>query len=166
MTRKITSRELTEPEQRYLEFIESYRTLILSTLSHKGHPEVSYAPFIRGDNGNFYIFISELAHHTGNLMAVPECSLFLGQPEQEQKNIFACERVVFNCRASEVARDDPAFTKHLDQMQAVFGDTLKLLRGLRDFHLFELVPLSGQYTVGFANAFTINADGSLVHRTG
>lgn len=164
MTKKITSQELTELAQRCRAFINSHSTLILSTLSKDGNPEISYAPFIRDDNGAFYIFISELAHHTGNLMAKPECSLFIGQPEQEQKNPFACERVVFNCRASEIMRDDPSFEIHLDQMQAIFGNTLKLLRGLGDFHLFELAPLSGQYTKGFASAFTINPDGSLIHR--
>ena len=164
MAKKITSRELADLESKYQKHIQAHRTLVLSTLSEEGFADISYAPFIQDEHGLFYIFVSELAQHTGNLMVNPECSVFIGQPEQDQKNPFACERVVFRCRASEVFKNDPVYESRLDQMQNKLGDTVKLLRSLPDFHLFALAPGSGHYINGFASAFTINADGSLTHR--
>ena len=164
MTKTITSRELEKLEKKYQSHIESHQTFVLSTVSKEGLPDISYAPFIRDDRGVFYIFISELAQHTDNLLNNPECSVFIGQPEQEKKTPFACERVIFHCRASEILKADFAYESRLDQMQARLGETVTLLRSLPDFHLFALVPQSGQYISGFARAFNISADGSLTHR--
>ena len=143
--------------------IQSHKTLTLSTLSAGNRPEISYTPYMRGADGEFYIFVSELAHHTPNLLANPVCSILFAAPESETKNLFARERAFFNCDAREIKRGTPECDGKLNQMEERFGGTVELLRGLPDFHLFVLKPVSGQYTVGFGKAFTINSDGSLTH---
>ncbi|MRI33093.1 pyridoxamine 5-phosphate oxidase [Endozoicomonas sp. OPT23] len=143
--------------------VDSHKTLSLSTLSESGHPEISYTPFIRSEEGEFYIFISELAHHTANLLLNPKCSILFAVPESETRNLFARERAFFNCTTEEVERGCDAFNVRLDQFQEAFGNTVELLRSMSDFHLFKLTPFNGQYTVGFGKAFTINNDGSLTH---
>ena len=145
------------------QLIDSHKTLSLSTLSKENHPEISYTPFIRGESGEFYIFISELAHHTPNLMLNPKTSILFAAPESETRNLFARERAFFNCTTEEVERGCDEFNRRLDQFQEVFGNTVELLKSMPDFHLFRLTPFNGQYTVGFGKAFTVNNDGSLTH---
>ena len=143
--------------------IDSRKTLALSTLSEKGLPDISYAPFIRGDDGEFYIFVSDIAHHTGNLLANPSCSVLFAAPESATKNVFTLERAIFNCRAVELKRESQECEERLNQMQEILGNTVEVLRNLADFHLFALKPVYGQYTVGFGKAFIINPGGSLTH---
>ena len=140
------------------QLINSHKTLTLSTLSAEGNPEISYTPFIRGENGEFYIFVSELAHHTPNLLVNPKCSILFAAPESETKNLFARERAFFNCEVTEVPRGTESCDATLDNIQEQFGKTVDLLRGLPDFHLFALKPVNGQYTIGFGKAFTITAE--------
>ncbi len=143
--------------------IQSHKTLTLSTLSSEGFPEISYTPFLRGEDGTFIIFISELAHHTPNLLAHPVCSVLFAGLESETKNMFARERVFFRCQVQELPRDTEECDAWLDKMQNAFGNTVQVLRNLPDFHLFALKPINGQYTIGFGKAFSIHEDGSLSH---
>ena len=159
----IDGAELATIAEGYQQLIESHKTLTLSTLSAEGNPEISYTPFIRGEDGEFYIFVSELAHHTPNLLANPKCSILFAAPESETRNLFARERAFFNCDVTELPRGTESCDATLDKIQEQFGNTVEVLRGLPDFHLFALKPVSGQYTIGFGKAFTINADGSLTH---
>lgn len=166
MNKKVTvieGEELAAVAESGQRLVNSHKTLTLSTLSPEGKPEISYTPYLCGKDGIFYIFISELAHHTPNLQANPVCSIFFATPESETKNLFARERAFFNCQAEELPRDTDNCDHWLDLIQEKFGNTVEVLRNLPDFHLFALKPLSGQYTVGFGKAFKINADGSFTH---
>lgn len=143
--------------------IASHQTLSLSTLSATGRPEISYTPFLQGKDGRFYIFISELAHHTPNLLANVACAILFAAPEAETKNPFARERAFFNCEAEELPRGTDACDQYLSKLRERFGKTVELLRQLPDFHLFALTPLEGQYTVGFGKAFRVDSEGRLSH---
>lgn len=145
------------------QLINRHQTLILSTLSPEGMPEISYAPYLRGEDGAFYIFVSELAHHTPNLQTHPVCSMLFAAPESETKNLFARERLFFHCQAEELPRETADCDHWLDRIQEKFGKTVEVLRHLPDFHLFRLKPLHGQYTIGFGKAFKIHGDGSFSH---
>lgn len=159
----IEGEELTAIAKTCQKLVNSHKTLTLSTLSPEGRPEISYTPYFRGEDGTFYIFISELAHHTLNLQTNPVCSIFFAAPESETKNLFARERVFFHCQAEELARGTESCDHWLDLIQEKFGNTVEVLRNLPDFHLFALKPQNGQYTVGFGKAFKINADGTFSH---
>lgn len=144
--------------------IQSQLTILLGTVNDSGEPLCSYAPFTRDTAGVFYIFISELAEHTGNLMHHPEVSVLLIQPEAEAKNPFARQRAVFHCRADRVAPDSDTFTQIMADLTQRFGDTVTLLQSLPDFHLFALKPQSGTFVAGFGQAFQIDlGDGTLTH---
>ena len=159
----IDGAELATIAEGYQQLIMSHKTLTLSTLSVEGYPEISYTPYIRDEDGVFYIFVSELAHHTPNLQANPKCSILFAAPESETRNLFARERAFFNCDVEELPRGTENCDILLDKIQKTFGNTVELLRGLPDFHLFALKPMRGQYTIGFGKAFTIHQDGSLTH---
>ena len=153
---------LTDKANALQELLASQQTLLLSTVSVSGLPDLSYAPFVRDQAGCFYIFVSELAAHTANLLANPKASAMLIRPESESSNLFARERAVFICKPREIGRNEQLYSTQLKAMQAQFGEIVNLLRSLSDFHLFALCPESGRYVAGFGQAYTINVtDGSV-----
>ncbi len=154
--------DLTEKENALNNLLVSQKTLLLSTASINGEPDLGYAPFVRDQAGCFYIFISELAAHTANLFANPRTTVMFIRPEAESKNLFARERALFQCAVREIKRDDNNYLTHLNALQAKFGEVVGALRSLSDFHLFALSPETGKYVAGFGQAYTVNLpDGTL-----
>ena len=154
--------ELEEFTRRYHKLILSSQTLTLSTASALGVPDISYAPFVRDQAGVFYIYVSELASHTTNLLNNPLAAILFIRSEAESRNLFARERVVLSCRVKEIMPDELIYTNQLQALQDKFGEVVSVLRSLSDFHLFALHPESGRYVFGFGKAFNINSqDGSL-----
>ena len=161
---EISEQELEDYTRQYHELIASQQTLTLSTASANGVPVISYAPFVRDQSGAFYIYVSEMAGHTANLLNNPQASILFIRPESESRNLFARERAVFSCSVKEIIRDNEVYTHQIEALQDKFGEVVGLLRSLSDFHLFALRPESGRYVVGFGRAFTINVnDGTLRH---
>ena len=161
---ELNQQELEDITRRYQELIASQQTLLLSTASTNGNPDISYAPFVRDHAGVFYIYVSEMACHTVNLLSNPQASILFIRPESESRNLFARERAVLNCRVQEISRDDAVYADRLQALQEQFGEVVSVLRSLSDFHLFSLRLENGRYVVGFGRAFTINAsDGTLSH---
>ncbi len=138
------------------ELMSAQQTLLLSTATTSGVPDLSYAPFVRDHTGRFYIFVSELAGHTANLLANPQASVMFIGIESESRNLFARERAVFACHVCEIAGDEPVYGVQLQALQDKFGEVVGVLRSLRDFHLFALIPENGRYVAGFGRAYTIN----------
>ena len=161
---EISTQELEDLCNRYQELMASQQTLLLSTVSANGVPDISYAPFVRDHAGVFYIFVSDMACHTNNLLTNPLASILFIRPESESRNLFARERAVLNCSIKEISRDDAIYADRLQALQDQFGEVVSVLRSLSDFHLFALHPENGRYVVGFGRAFNINViDGSLRH---
>jgi heme iron utilization protein len=142
--------------------LASQQTLLLSTASANGFPDISYAPFVRDDSSCFYILISELAAHTHNLLSNRHASVMFIRPETESNNLFARERAIFDCTAQVIDRNDDRYSTLLMGLQQQFGDIVGVLRSLSDFHLFALCPVSGRYVAGFGQAFTINVKEGLL----
>ncbi len=70
-------------KESFANFKQSVKTLQLSTLTTEGKPNASYSPFVTDEQGNFYIFISQLASHTQDLLANLQASILLIQDEAE-----------------------------------------------------------------------------------
>ena len=160
---EISKQELEDFTKRYHELIASQQTLLLSTASANGIPDISYAPFVRDQAGLFYIYVSEMASHTANLLNNPQASILFIRPESESRNLFARERVVLGSSVKEIIRGTEIYANRTQALQEKFGEVVSVLRSLSDFHLFSLRPESGRYVVGFGQAFTINVnDGTLL----
>lgn len=156
------STDLTKRAITLQALLASQQTLLLSTASATGFPDISYAPFVRDEAGPFTILISELATHTGNLLANPRASVMFIRPESESNNLFARKRAIFDCTAKPIGRSDTGYSTQLMALQKQFGNIVEVLQSLSDFHLFSLTPVSGRYVAGFGQAYTINViDGSL-----
>lgn len=138
-------------------------TLLLSTLG-EDFPEISYAPFVRDEEGVFYIFISELAAHTQNLLRNPLASVMFIADEEGSRNLFARERLTFKCEAHEMLSSESHYPLLLDKLEKKFGNVVGMLRSLPDFHLFCLRPIEGRYVVGFGSAYVVKPKtGELEH---
>jgi len=161
---EISTQELEDLSKRYQELMAAQQTLLLSTVSANGVPDISYAPFVRDQTGVFYIYVSEMACHTTNLLNNPRASLLFIRSESESPNLFARERAVLSCSVKEISRDDALYAERIQALQDKFGEVVSVLRSLSDFHLFALRPENGRYVVGFGRAFSINViDGTLCH---
>lgn len=134
---------------------QRHQTLLLSSLNDSV-PELSYAPYCCDEKGNFYIYISQLASHTNNLIQHQECSVMFIAEEQSSRNLFARERLSFSCRAELIATEHSDYQQRLEQLEQQFGEVIKLLRTLPDFCLFCLRPLEGRYVAGFGRAYLID----------
>lgn len=147
------------------EFRQRFETLLMSTSSYDGLPEASYAGYIE-DEGDYYVYTSELAKHTKNLQDNSRCSVLFIENEGEASHLLARKRLSYSCEVSEVSRKSPSFNAILDKLTARFGFVMNNLREMGDFHLFRLRPLSGNFVAGFAKAYTLTGDSlkSVKHR--
>ncbi len=135
---------------------DRHRTLLLATTGPEG-PEIGYAPCVLDEEEALCIFVSELAAHTRNLLAGSPAAVLFIEPEAEARNPFARRRLSLRCRAEEVTGETRE--RLLDRMEAAFGETVALLRGLPDFHLFRLQVESGSYVRGFGQAWKVSGNG-------
>ena len=149
-------------QESFLSFKESVKTLHLSTLTEEGKPNASYAPYVagqlEGDQGSFYIFVSQLASHTQDLLSNPETSILLMQDESSTRQIFARRRLSYQCFVEIVQGTEPGYNINMDALEARFGNVVTVLRGLPDFILFRLKPYKGQYVMGFGKAYKLTGE--------
>lgn len=146
----------SELYNRLNDLINLQQTLLFATATRNGLPELSVAPFVRDQNNCFYIYVSDLAGHTANLRANPLASVLFIRPEAESPNLFARERAIFSCEVREVTQQEQHYAVRLEALTVKFGETVKLLSTLPDFHLFAITPQSGRYIQGFGQAYQIN----------
>lgn len=133
-------------------FLASRRSLVLGTQAEDGRVELSVAPFVASEEG-FAVFLSDLAPHTANLRRSASVEALLLEDEADARQPFARTRVSLACSAMPIQSDDERGEVVLDQMESLFGGIVPLLRGLPDFHLFLLRPVSGRYVAGFGKAY-------------
>ena len=157
-----TGTDLVKLVDDYRALITAQRCLLLATSNCDSEAEISYAPYVRIEHV-FYIFVSELARHTGNMLRSRRASVMFIQPEAEAVNLFARRRLSLSCKVAEIRADDARYTPILEALQQACGDVVGLLTTLTDFHLLALTPESGQYVAGFGKAYCIDmADGRLL----
>ncbi len=156
-------------QQQCLNFWQARRSIILSTFNLEGISETSVTPFIADDAGNLYVFISELAQHTQNILCllsessttdseqknpIKLISGLLVADESETEQAFARERLTLQLFPSEVFRESDMFSALLSRFEQTFGEVIPLLTSLPDFHLIQLKVVKGGYVKGFGQAFT------------
>ena len=151
----INSQNANDIENQLDEFLNGIDSLMLATISGKGQPEASYAAYMEHERC-FYIFVSELASHTQNLKQSGVASVMFMENEADVRHAFARKRLTCQCLATVVGRDEPLFETVMEQMEEQFGNLIATLRGLGDFHLIQLKPLTGNFVAGFGKAFEVD----------
>ena len=147
-----------QPAKVCASLIEDMRSLQLSTVGVDGVPQCGYTPYLHRAPGSFYIFVSQLAAHTRNLLANGTVAIMIIADEQSTAQIFARTRVNYLCDAKQIQPDSPDYSLVLDDYQQRHGKMAGLLRQLPDFVLFQLQPLSGQFVMGVGKAYTLTGE--------
>ena len=147
------------PQVSFTSFKANVKTLALATLTEEARPNISYAPFVEDDNGNFYLFLSQLAHHTQELLSHEVASIMLMEDEQDSRQIFARQRISYHCEVDVILVDELEYELMLSALEQRFGNIIQLLRGLPDFILFKLQPYEGRYVKGFGKAYELVGEG-------
>lgn len=130
----------------------------MATLDADGLPEASYAPFVWFDDA-CHLFLSQLARHTQNLNVNPSLSLLIIEDEANTRNQFARRRIIWQGSAEVIDRDDALFGTVMQCFRDRFGDFIDIIEPLQDFQLFKVVPVSGRFIRGFAQAFQLSGEG-------
>ena len=137
----------------YEELRERSKSLIMSTTDTSGRPDASTVPYVYDDLGNFVVFISQLAQHTKNLKQQPQLAVMLIEDEAVSGNLFARKRAQYSCVASQADPEERGRLLELFRMR--HGKVVDLLASLPDFALFRLRPDSGQFVMGFGQAYRL-----------
>ena len=114
--------------------IKNIHSAVLSTSNLSNENNVSYAPIAVDKKNNFYIYVSELAKHTKNLLSNPNLSFMLIEDESNSTNIFARKRFTVNGEVEVIERDTDYWYSGINVMQMRFREQMKFLIEMRDFH--------------------------------
>ena len=142
-------------------FLAGFRSVQIASTDLDGVPDASYAPFVRCADNCFYLYVSALSTHTGNLRRSHRASLLLVQDESESRQIFARRRMTFQCEAVMVSRESLLHAKIMGMMREKFGEVMQMIEPLPDFRTFRLRPIKGSYVTGFAGRIISTARRSL-----
>lgn len=153
--------DMNQVREAYQQLAERFNSVIMATVNSKGFPEASYAAYVKHE-GDFYVYVSELATHTQNMADNGHAGLLFIEDEDKTANLFARQRVTYQCTALEVLRDREAFEAIMGLFEAKFGEFFKFLKQMQDFHLYRLTPHKGNFVQGFARAFILE-DAGLEH---
>jgi len=138
-------------------FIDSFKSVTISSIDENSNPFTSYAPFVKTDK-KYYIYISSMAKHYQNLEKNQKSSIFFIEDESLCENLFARKRVVFQCNNIKLERDDKKFEKLIKLFEDKHGSTMKILKNMKDFSFFEFSPYYGEAIFGFGEAYNIGGD--------
>lgn len=138
-------------------FRDGFRSLELATGSAEA-PLISYAPYLPDGRGGFYIYVSQLAAHTGQLQTSGRCSVMFIEPEDQAEEIFARRRLVYRCDSREIPRGSENWQAIMAGFHARFGDFIDMILPLADFLLFQLSPTGGTFVRGFAQAYQLTGE--------
>jgi putative heme iron utilization protein len=157
--------QITKAARLFHELREKTSSLVLGTVGNNGFPNVSYAPFVSDEDGNFFVYLSGLSDHTTKLLTNPVAAVLLIEDESSANQIFARKRISYQCVIDLVERDDANYETILNAMSTRFGNVVNILRSLPDFYLFQLSPVSGRFVTGFGQSYELSGDNlmRLVH---
>ena len=137
--------------------IATQRVSSLGTLRN-GSPHVSLVLYVPSpDYSTFFMLLSELAVHTGAILADPRVSLLIAEADQVDRDPQSLARVTLEGEAREIPRDTPEFEDGRSLYVERFPGS-KMTFGLGGFRLFSLRPRYGRVVAGFAQAFNITTE--------
>lgn len=135
--------------------LDQSKSLVLASTGEGATPLCSYAPYYHENAEHFYIFISTLSAHTGNILANPAVSAMVIEDEANTRQIYARTRLTFSGLAHEVTRHDRTYPPLLAHLQNRHGEIVDTLRELSDFRLIGIAAGSATYVRGFGQAYRV-----------
>lgn len=155
-------KDATKYEKLYTEmydFINKFNSVIISSISNDNSPIISYAPILKDDENNFYIYISNIAKHYHSIKSNPNISLLFIEDEDKSHSVLLRKRVDIKAKAEFMKRDDK-FEKIYDKFEKKYPNDygVKNIRNMLDFDLVKLELGVARYVKGFGAAYDIYPD--------
>jgi len=140
-----------------VDFVNTRKTLQLSSITGEGKPYASYAPFALNDE-SLYVLISEIAVHAVNLQKNPFASVLIIEDEDSASELFARKRVNYSVVSELIQPETESWQQGIKTLVTRHGDRINNLSDLTDFKLFKLTPTDGRYVKGFGRAYAFKGD--------
>ncbi|GAB4295151.1 MAG: pyridoxamine 5'-phosphate oxidase family protein [Thiohalomonadaceae bacterium] len=143
---------------RLLRLLRQRRWAALATSAADGSPMASMVAYVPGDNaGCLYLHLSQLAAHTGNLLANGKAALVIGEEDNGSGDPQELARVTLQGQAVVVARDSEEY-RHARERYLERLPASAQLFDFPDFLLFRLDVDSARFVGGFAQARRFDSD--------
>jgi len=139
------------------EFLNNFKSLIISSLDENGLPFTSYAVFVKYEN-KYYVYLSDIANHAQNLKNNSKASIFFAEDENQCEKIFARKRVVYQVDTKIINKDSKTYKNVIDIFMEKEPNTFSMLVNMSDFNLYEFTPFFGQAVFGFGAAYDIGGE--------
>ncbi|EFB6096776.1 HugZ family heme oxygenase, partial [Campylobacter coli] len=134
-----TKKDLSGVAREAKEFMLSFNSVSLATLSADKEVVCSYAPFVNTPWGN-YIYISEVSEHFNNIKENPNnIEIMFLEDESKAASVILRKRLRYKVKASFIERGE-VFDKIYDEFEKQTGGEggIKTIRNMLDFHLVKL----------------------------
>jgi putative heme iron utilization protein len=130
------------------------RTAALATI-HNGEPNLAMvAVAVASDFSAFYIHVSKLGKHTGDMEKDPHVSLLLTEADDHRADPQTLVRVSLQGTAEIMPRTDSQYAQIKHAYLERFPEAEQFF-SLGDFNLWRIRPKGGRFVAGFAQAFNL-----------
>lgn len=144
------------PQETLKEFIQGFKSVVLSTISQENEPLASYAPCVV-EGHSVYIIISEAAPHFHNMKFHGQAAALMVEDEKDASSIFFRKRLSLKCQATFI---DPQTMK--EAFKAKHGEMVDMLLDKLDFAIVKLDVTSGTFVIGAGQAYKMNPSFELI----
>jgi heme iron utilization protein len=146
-----------ESEARLAHLLRHTRVAALGTL-HNGEPNLAMmAVAAASDFSAFYIHVSKLGKHTGDMEKDPHVSLLFMEADDGRADPQTLARASLHGTAALLPKSDPA-TDAVRRLYLTRFPEAEQFFSLGDFNLWRITPTSGRFVAGFARAFNLVPD--------
>ena len=147
----------SDSEKSLARLLQATRLAALGTI-HDGEPnQAMVAVAHENDFSAFYIHVSKLGKHTGDMEANPHVSLLFMQADDHRPDPQTLARVTIQGMAEPLSRNAVDYARVKELYLKCFPEAEQLF-SLGDFNLWKITPKSGRFVAGFARAFNLVPD--------
>ena len=144
-------------EQTLAYLIRETRVAALGTI-HDSEPNLAMVAVAHeNDFSAFYIHVSKLGKHTGDMELNPRVSLLITETDDRRTNPQTLARIALHGMAEIISRNVPGYAHVKDLYLNRFPEAEQLFN-LGDFDLWKITPKGGRFVAGFGRAFNIVPD--------
>ena len=141
-------------EQSLARLIRSTRLAALGTM-HDGEPNLAMvAVAVESDFSAFYIHVSKLGKHTGDMQNDPHVSLLFTESDDGRPDPQTLARVAIQGSAEMIPRTDPQYA-HIHHIYLTRFPESEQMFSLGDFNLWRIRPKGGRFVAGFGKTFNL-----------
>lgn len=142
----------TASELTLARLLRTTRLAALGTI-HAGEPNLAMVAIAaESDLSAFYILVSKLGKHTGDMENDPQVSLLFTEADDNRADPQTLARLSLTGKAEPLPRDASDYPRVKDLYLKRFPKSKKLF-SLGDFNLWKITPTGGRFVAGFGKAF-------------